>query len=127
MEWHESLFLQMCAHVLSEARMADKARVSGRPNYDITATYRIVGAYRKDAQLAFDTHTAFEHIANGAEFVVLILVREHQFSKSLQNLKEKCHVVLTATMETDARASAVSNYYADVAICRPFEIALSTQ
>ena len=120
MEWYESLFLQVCAHVLSEARMSDMARVSGRPNYDITATRRIVGSYRKEAQLAYDAHVALEKISSGAEYVVLILVREHQFSKTLQNIKEKCHVALSATMETDARASSVSNYYVDVAICKPF-------
>ncbi|WP_202210580.1 hypothetical protein [Pseudomonas paraversuta] len=120
MDWYESLFLQMCAHVLSEARMSDTARVSGKPNYDITATRRIVGSYRKEAQLAYDAPAALEKISSGAKYVVLILVREHQFINALQNLKEKCHVVLSATMETDARASAVSNYYVDVAICKPF-------
>lgn len=120
MEWYESLFLQMCAHVLSGARMSDAVRVSGMPNYDITATRRIVGSYRKEVQLAYDARAVIEKISRGAEYVVLILVREHQFVNVLQNLKEKCHVVLSATMETDARASAVSNYYVDVAICKPF-------
>ena len=125
MEWYESLFLQICAHVLSRARVADEVRVDGRLNLGIDPTQRIVDAYRKGAGLAFNTQSAIKQMSNGVEYVVLILVREHQFSKAVQNLKEKCHVVLSATMETDAQASVVSNYYVDVAVCRSWEVTQS--
>ncbi|MCP2022257.1 hypothetical protein [Pseudomonas laurylsulfatiphila] len=118
MEWYESLFLQMCTHALSRARVADLRRQDSKLNLYLDQTFEIVSSYRKDIQLAFDLRSAVEKLAGGSEYVIAVFVHDNQFSTALRRLKEKHHVILSATMETAAQPNSFSSYYVDVAICR---------
>jgi hypothetical protein len=127
MEWYESLFLQMCTHALSRARVADLRRQDGKLNLYLDQTFEIVASYRKDIQLAFDLRSAVEKLSGGSEYVIAVFVHDNQFSTALRHLKDKHHVVLSATMETGAHPNDFSSYYVDVAVCRGSIAAISAR
>ena len=127
MEWYESLFLQMCTHALSRARVADLRRQDSKLNLYLDQTFEIVASYRKDVQLVFDVRSAVEQLSGGSEYVIAVFVHDNQFSTALRRLKEKHHVVLSATMETDAQQNDYSSYYVDVAVCRGSSASVSAQ
>jgi hypothetical protein len=127
MEWYESLFLQMCTHALSRARVADLRRQDCKLNLELSQTHEIVAAYRRGVELAFDLQTAIKKLSGGAEYLIAVFVHDNQFSTELRRLKEKHHVVLSATMETDAQPSDFSSYYVDVAVCLGSRATVSAQ
>lgn len=118
MEWYESLFLQACGHVLTQSRVANLRRISGVLNLDTEPTRDLVAAYQRSVGLVFSVAEMQQKLASGAECVLLLLVHEHQFSSTLEQLQIKHDVVLSATLRTDARSSDFSNYHIDVALIR---------
>lgn len=118
MEWYESLFLQACGHVLTQSRVANLRRASGVLNLDTEPTRDLVAAYQRGVGLVFSVAEMQQKLASGAECVLLLLVHEHQFSSTLEQLQIKHDVVLSATLRTDARSSDFSNYHIDVALIR---------
>ncbi|MGH8465944.1 MAG: hypothetical protein ACRESP_12285 [Pseudomonas sp.] len=118
MEWYESLFLQACGHVLTQSRVANLRRISGALNLDTEPTRDLVAAYQRSVGLVFSVAEMQQKLASGAECVLLLLVHEHQFSSTLEQLQIKHDVVLSATLRTDARSSDFSNYHIDVALIR---------
>jgi len=117
-EWYESLFLQACGHVLTQSRVANLRRASGVLNLDTEPTRDLVAAYQRGVGLVFSVAEMQQKLAAGAECVLLLLVHEHQFSSTLEQLQIKHDVVLSATLRTDARSSDFSNYHIDVALIR---------
>lgn len=118
MEWYESLFLQACGHVLTQSRVANLRRISGALNLDTEPTRDLVAAYQRSVGLVFSVAEMQQKLAAGSECVLLLLVHEHQFSSTLEQLQIKHDVVLSATLRTDARSSDFSNYHIDVALIR---------
>jgi hypothetical protein len=53
MEWYESLFLQICTHALSRARVADLRRQDRKLNLELNQAHEIVASYRKGVALVF--------------------------------------------------------------------------
>jgi hypothetical protein len=70
---------------------------------------------------------AIEKLSGGAEFVIAVFVHDNQFSTELRRLKEKHHVILSATMETGAQPNDFSRFYVDVAVCRGSSASVSSQ
>nr|WP_232239520.1 hypothetical protein [Pseudomonas alkylphenolica] len=110
--------MQACGHVLTQSRVANLRRVSGVLNLDTEPTRDLVAAYQRGVELVFSVAEMQQKLASGAECVLLLLVHEHQFSSTLEQLQIKHDVVLSATLRTDARSSDFSNYHIDVALIR---------
>ncbi|MFG0550771.1 hypothetical protein [Pseudomonas sp. yb_9] len=121
MEWYESLFLQACAHVINQSRVASNRRSDGVLNLDIASTRDLVSSYQRGGGLAFSTSEMKQQFSAGADCVLLLLVHEHQFTNALGAVKKSQDVVLSATLRTDARASDFSMYHVDVALVRRTE------
>ncbi|MNJ27702.1 hypothetical protein D3C77_222140 [compost metagenome] len=118
MEWYESLFLQACGLVLTQSRVANLRRVEGVLELDIEPTRDLVASYQRGVALVFSVSEMKQELSGGAESALLLLVHEHQFSRTLEMLKSEQDVVLSATLRTDARSSDFSNYHVDVALIR---------
>lgn len=119
MEWYESLFLQMCSHVLTQARMANRRGFTGSLSMDTTSTRDLVESYQRNVAVAFSTAEMKDHLSQGANCVALIMVKEHQFQNYLADINRQQEVVLSATLRTDARSTEYANYHVDIAIIRP--------
>lgn len=118
MEWYESLFLQMCGHVITQTRATHRPGFTAAPKLDVASTRAVVDAYKRGVAIAFslsDLKAAFE---GGIDCALLLLVHEHQFSNIVHELKKTQDVMLSATLRTDARASDFSSYHVDVALVR---------
>ncbi|WP_282361608.1 hypothetical protein [Pseudomonas sp. PS01300] len=118
MEWYESLFLQMCGHVISQSRVSTLNCADRSLNLEVTATRDLVASYRRGVALAFTLPEMKMQFVQGVECVMLLLVHEYQFSNVLAELKKTQDVVLSASLRTDIRASDFANYHVDVAIVR---------
>ncbi|WP_274411771.1 hypothetical protein [Pseudomonas sp. NEEL19] len=119
MEWYESLFLQMCGHVLTASRLANHRGLSGALTLDTLVTRDLVESYQRNVAVAFSQAEMKDQLASGAHCVVLILVKDHQFQHYLADINSQQEVVLSATLRTDARSTEHANYHVDVAIIRP--------
>lgn len=118
MEWYESLFLQACAHVMTQAKLARRQASQGALNLNVTSTHDLVEAYQRGVTLAFNPKELQQHFAEGAECALLILANEHQFVSTLQDIKRQHDVVLSATLGTNVRSSDFATYHVDVALIR---------
>ncbi|WAB96243.1 hypothetical protein OSW16_16945 [Pseudomonas putida] len=118
MEWYESLFLQMCGHVITQTRVKQRPGSTAAPKLDVASTRDLVDAYKRGVGLAFDLNDLQRAFQGDVNCVLLILVHEHQFSSILHELKKVQDVALSATLRTDAPASDFSNYHVDVALVR---------
>jgi hypothetical protein len=83
-EWYESLFLQMCTHALSRARVADLIRQDGKLYLKIKQTSEIVASYKRSVGVAFSLKDVKDQFSSGAEHVVAVFVRENSLSSALQ-------------------------------------------
>lgn len=119
MEWYESLFLQMCSQVLTHAKMANRRGFTGALSMDAVATRDLVESYQRSVAIAFSPTEMKDHLSRGANCVVLIIVKEHQFQNYLTDINRQQEVVLSATLRTDARSTEYANYHVDIAIIRP--------
>lgn len=119
MEWFESLFLQMCSHVLTQTKLANRRGPTGALNMDTTATHDLVESYQRNVAVAFNPAELKAHLSHGANCVVLIIVKEHQFQNYLTDINRQQEVVLSATLRTEARSTDYANYHVDIAIIRP--------
>lgn len=119
MEWFESLFLQMCSHVLTQTKMANRRGLTGALNMDTTATHDLAESYQRNVAVAFSPAELKAHLSQGANCVVLIIVKEHQFQNYLTDINRQQEVVLSATLRTEARSTDYANYHVDIAIIRP--------
>lgn len=118
MEWYESLFLQMCGHVITQTRAKHRPDSTVAPQLDVAFTRDIVDAYKRGVAIAFSLADLKVAFAGGIDCALLLLVHEHQFSNLVQELKKTQDVMLSATLRTDARASDFANYHVDVALVR---------
>lgn len=118
MEWFESLFLQACSHVITRSRVGDRGQQKCRPVLDVVSTRDLVASYQREVALAFSLAGLQQKLSEGADCVLLLLVQEHQFHTTLQELKRQQDVVLSATLKTDARSSDFANYHVDIAFIR---------
>ncbi|AHZ76237.1 MULTISPECIES: hypothetical protein [Pseudomonas] len=118
MEWYESLFLQACGHVMTLTKVANRRAAQHALNLDTGSTYDLVEAYQRGVTLVFNTTELKQRFADGADCALLMLVNEHQFSSTLQDIKRQHDVVLSATLGTAVRSSEFATYHVDVAIIR---------
>ncbi|UXH41325.1 hypothetical protein [Pseudomonas promysalinigenes] len=118
MEWYESLFLQACAHVMTQAKIAQRHTPQGGLNLNVTATHELVEAYQRGVALAFNAKELQQAFAHGADCALLIMTHEHQFASTLQDIKRQHDVVLSATLGTTVRSSDFATYHVDVALIR---------
>lgn len=118
-EWYESLFLQMCSHVLTQSKMANRRGLTGALTMDTPSTRDLVESYERNVAVAFSAAEMKDHLSQGANCVVLIIVKEHQFQNFLTDINRQQEVVLSATLRTDARSTEFANYHVDIAIIRP--------
>ncbi|MFJ4456534.1 hypothetical protein ACIP1G_21935 [Pseudomonas sp. NPDC089392] len=119
MEWYESLFLQMCSHVLTQSKLAHRRGLNGALNMDIASTRELVETYQRNTAVAFSLTEMKLHLSQGADSVALIIVKEHQFQNYLAEINRQQEVVLSATLRTEARSTEYANYHVDIAIIRP--------
>ncbi|MFF7061247.1 hypothetical protein [Pseudomonas sp. NPDC008258] len=119
MEWYESLFLQMCSHVLTQSKVASRRGIKGVLSMDTTGTADLVESYQRNVGLAFTLTEMKAQLAQGAHCVVLVVVKEHQFQNHLTEINRQQEVVLSATLRTEARSTEYANYHVDIAIIRP--------
>jgi hypothetical protein len=117
-EWYESLFLQACAHVMNQAKIAQRRAPHGALNLNVTSTHELVEAYQRGVALAFNPKELQQHFAEGADCALLVLTSEHQFASTLQDIKRQHDVVLSATLGTTVRSSDFATYHVDVALIR---------
>ena len=118
MEWYESLFLQVCGHVLTQAKVSTRRDANGVPVFDNAATRDLVDSYRRGVALAFSLPEVKQKLLEGADCVLLLSVHEHQFSNTLQDIKRQQDVMLNATLRTDVRSNEYATYHVDVAVIR---------
>ncbi|AHC85664.1 hypothetical protein X970_05155 [Pseudomonas monteilii SB3101] len=118
-EWYESLFLQMCSHILTHSKIANRRGLNGALSMDTAATRDLVQSYQRNVAVAFSSAEMKAHLSQGAHCVVLIVVQEHQFHSCLKDINQQQEVVLSATLRTEVRSTGYANYHVDVAIIRP--------
>ncbi|HEN8799545.1 TPA: hypothetical protein U8251_002120 [Pseudomonas putida] len=119
MEWYESLFLQLCSHVLTQSKVAYRRGGNGPLNMDIASTRELVESYQRNTAIAFSVTEMKSHLSQGADAVALIILKEHQFQHYLAEINRQHEVILSATLRTEARSTEYANYHVDVAIIRP--------
>lgn len=117
MEWFESLFLQVCGHVITRSRAGDRQQKC-KPMLDVASTHELVASYQRGVELAFSVQALKQRFSSGADCVLLLLVQDHPFNTTLQELKRQQDVLLSATIKTDARSSDFANYHIDVAFIK---------
>lgn len=119
MEWYESLFLQMCSHVITLSKTVNRRGFTGALSMDTTSTRDLVESYQRDVAVAFSPAELKGHLSQGANCVVLLIVKDHPFQNYLTDINRQQEVVLSATLRTDARSTEYANYHVDIAIIRP--------
>ena len=108
-EWYESLFLQMCSHVLTQSKMANRRGLTGALTMDTTSTRDLVESYERNVAVAFSAAEMKDHLSQGANCVVLIIVKEHQFQNYLTDINRQQEVMNTSCVPVCVHPGLVGN------------------
>ena len=127
MEWYESLFLQVCAYMVSRARTVHLRREDEQlvaTENDSKGLIELVASYprNEDLRLVFDAADVRGAFARGADFVLLVQARDKFLMPASERVAERSkgqvRQVATASFEVGPAKGAWRTNHFDVVLCR---------